>query len=82
MLRMNPGYHSNKSQISDEPCITLIMNPPESGEEQDVMELVPNIILNPGFMETDPVRERPRESYAASIIKSTECPGPGKPRRV
>ncbi|XP_026327694.1 uncharacterized protein LOC113235985 [Hyposmocoma kahamanoa] len=54
----------------------------ESGEEQDVMELVPNIILNPGFMETDPVRERPRESYAASIIKSTECPGPGKPRRV
>ncbi|XP_026488175.2 uncharacterized protein LOC113394920 [Vanessa tameamea] len=49
-------------------------------EEQDVIELVPNIILNPGFMESDPVR--PRESYAASIIKSTECPGPGKPRRV
>ncbi|XP_013170189.1 PREDICTED: Down syndrome cell adhesion molecule-like protein 1 homolog isoform X1 [Papilio xuthus] len=53
---------------------------PEYEEEQDIIELVPNIILNPGFMETDPVR--PRESYAASIIKSTECPGPGKPRRV
>ncbi|XP_034832046.1 cell adhesion molecule DSCAM [Maniola hyperantus] len=49
-------------------------------EEQDVIELVPNIILNPGFMESDPTR--PRETYAASIIKSTECPGPGKPRRV
>ncbi|XP_059052220.1 uncharacterized protein LOC131846824 [Achroia grisella] len=53
---------------------------PEYGDEQDVIELVPNIILNPGFMESDPVR--PRETYAASIIKSTECPGPGKPRRV
>lgn len=52
----------------------------EYSEEQDVIELVPNIILNPGFMESDPVR--PREMYAASIIKSTECPGPGKPRRV
>ncbi|KAM3957160.1 protein turtle homolog B [Aphomia sociella] len=52
----------------------------EYGDEQDVIELVPNIILNPGFMESDPVR--PRETYAASIIKSTECPGPGKPRRV
>ncbi|XP_060803542.1 cell adhesion molecule DSCAML1 [Amyelois transitella] len=50
------------------------------GDEQDIIELVPNIILNPGFMETDPVR--PREPYAASIIRSTECPGPGKPRRV
>ncbi|XP_032516976.2 cell adhesion molecule DSCAML1 [Danaus plexippus] len=49
-------------------------------EDQDVIELVPNIILNPGFMESDPVRSR--EPYAASIIKSTECPGPGKPRRV
>lgn len=44
------------------------------------MELVPNIILNPGFMDNEPTR--PRETYAASIIKSTECPGPGKPRRV
>ncbi|KAI8437147.1 hypothetical protein MSG28_010496 [Choristoneura fumiferana] len=41
------------------------------------MELVPNIILNPGFMETEPA---PRE-HAGSIIKSTECPGPGKPRK-
>lgn len=49
-------------------------------EDQDVMELVPNIILNPGFMEMDPIR--PREPAASSIIKSTECPGPGKPRRV
>ncbi|KAF9807524.1 hypothetical protein SFRURICE_006020 [Spodoptera frugiperda] len=49
-------------------------------EDQDVMELVPNIILNPGFMEMDPIR--PREPLASSIIKSTECPGPGKPRRV
>ncbi|XP_022120911.1 Down syndrome cell adhesion molecule-like protein 1 homolog [Pieris rapae] len=45
-------------------------------EEQDIIELVPNIILNPGFMETDPVR--PKEQ----IVKSAECPGPGKPRRV
>ncbi|XP_068633582.1 cell adhesion molecule DSCAM [Battus philenor] len=52
---------------------------PEYGEEQDVLELVPNIILNPGFMETEPSRP---QSYAASIIKSTECLGPGKPRRV
>ncbi|XP_028176671.1 uncharacterized protein LOC114364644 [Ostrinia furnacalis] len=53
---------------------------PEYGDEQDVMELVPNIILNPGFMDTEP--SRPRETHAASIIRSTECPGPGKPRRV
>ncbi|KAJ2938056.1 hypothetical protein O0L34_g14511 [Tuta absoluta] len=53
----------------------------EYDEDPDLMELVPNIILNPGFMETDP---RPREQppRAASIIKSAECPGPGKPRRV
>ncbi|XP_026738743.1 uncharacterized protein LOC113501733 [Trichoplusia ni] len=49
-------------------------------EDQDVMELVPNIILNPGFMEMEPLRAR--EPHAASIIKSAECPGPGKPRRV
>ncbi|KAJ8722314.1 hypothetical protein PYW08_004716 [Mythimna loreyi] len=49
-------------------------------EDQDVMELVPNIILNPGFMEMDPIRAR--EPLASSIIKSAECPGPGKPRRV
>ncbi|XP_063383692.1 cell adhesion molecule DSCAML1 [Cydia fagiglandana] len=47
-------------------------------EEQDIMELVPNIILNPGFMDTDPV---PRDT-AGGVIRSTECPGPGKPRRV
>ncbi|XP_073955937.1 protein turtle homolog A [Choristoneura fumiferana] len=50
----------------------------EYSDDQDVMELVPNIILNPGFMETEPA---PRE-HAGSIIKSTECPGPGKPRKV
>ncbi|XP_038220647.1 Down syndrome cell adhesion molecule-like protein 1 homolog [Zerene cesonia] len=50
----------------------------EFTEEPDVIELVPNIILNPGFMETDPV---PREGRGA-FIKSAECPGPGKPRRV
>ena len=49
-------------------------------DELDVMELVPNIILNPGFVENEPVRMR--DSHAASIIKSNECPGPGKPRRV
>ncbi|XP_028035921.1 Down syndrome cell adhesion molecule-like protein 1 homolog [Bombyx mandarina] len=50
------------------------------GDDQDLIELVPNIILNPGFMEMDPIR--PREVFGGSIIRSTECPGPGKPRRV
>ncbi|KOB64670.1 Uncharacterized protein OBRU01_23850, partial [Operophtera brumata] len=53
----------------------------ECTEDPDAMELVPNIILNPGFMEMDPIRPRP-QNFATSIIKSTECPGPGKPRRV
>lgn len=68
-------------------CITNLtslslphIRPKDYIEDQDVMELVPNIILNPGFMEMDPIR--PRDPVASSIIKSTECPGPGKPRRV
>ncbi|CAH0585462.1 unnamed protein product [Chrysodeixis includens] len=47
----------------------------EFAEDPDVMELVPNIILNPGFVDTEPLSR-------ASCITSAECPGPGKPRRV
>lgn len=57
-----------------------VLRPKDYVEDQDVMELVPNIILNPGFMEMDPIRAR--EPLASSIIRSAECPGPGKPRRV
>lgn len=51
-------------------------------EDQDYMELVPNIILNPGFMDADPRPTRDVHTYAASIIRSSERAGPGKPRRV
>ncbi|XP_048478708.1 Down syndrome cell adhesion molecule-like protein 1 homolog isoform X2 [Plutella xylostella] len=46
-------------------------------EDPDGMELVPNIILNPGFLDTEP-----KPQSAASIIRSAERAGPGKPRRV
>lgn len=45
----------------------------EPGEEQDVIELVPNIILNPGFAEP------PRRPL---VRAGRPGPGPGKPRRV
>lgn len=86
------GPHTNKTHthsvtvcITNQPSTCPLpdcssLRPKDYVEDQDVMELVPNIILNPGFMEMDPIR--PREPLASSIIKSTECPGPGKPRRV
>ncbi|GBP59563.1 hypothetical protein EVAR_83282_1 [Eumeta japonica] len=46
---------------------------PEYGEDQDVMELVPNIILNPGFMETDPPGAKPPPG---ALVRSTERLGP------
>lgn len=52
----------------------------ECGDEHDGLELVPNIIVNPGYRDAAP----PPRRYVGSIIRAAEPPppGPGKPRKV